>query len=119
MNHPPTAPNIIVYGHPTCPGIGPLKGMLAQSDVAYDYIDIQRDADAAARVRMINNGYESVPTLVFPDGSTLTEPSVGELKTKLEALGYRVGLLAWLTGHLWHVVIVAGVLLALLRILTT
>jgi len=115
VNHLAPSPKIIVYGHPVCQGIGPLKGMLAQANVVYDYIDIHRDADAAAQVRMINNGYESVPTLVFPDGTTLTEPSVGQLKAKLEAMGYRIGLLAWLTGHAWHIVVGVGVLLALLR----
>lgn len=90
---------IIVYGHPTCPLIGPIKGLLTQSKVKFDYVDIHQDSDAAARVREINNGNASVPTLVFPDGSTLTEPSVGELKSKLESLGHKVGLVAWLIGN--------------------
>jgi mycoredoxin len=77
---------ITVYGHPSCPAIGPVKGLLTQSKVTFDYIDIHQDSAAAARVRAINNGNESVPTLVFPDGSTLTEPSVGELQAKLESL---------------------------------
>jgi mycoredoxin len=104
---------IIVYGHPTCPLIGPIKGLLTQSKVKFDYIDIHQDNIAAARVREINNGNESVPTLVFPDGSTLTEPSVGELKSKLESLGYKVGLVAWLIGHRRLIFfIVLGVLIA-------
>jgi len=106
---------IIVYGHPTCPNLGPVKGLLTQSKVKFDYIDIHQDSMAAARVRAINNGNESVPTLVFPDGSTLTEPTVGELQSKLEALGYKVGLVAWLTGHIRLIFfIVAGVLIAVL-----
>ncbi len=106
---------IIVYGHPTCPGIGPIKGLLTQSKVKFEYIDIHQDSGAAGRVRAINNGAESVPTLVFPDGSTLTEPSVGELQGKLEALGYRVGPVAWLIGNIWPIVfVVAGILIAVL-----
>lgn len=109
---------IIVYGHPTCPLIGPIKGLLTQSKVKFDYIDIHQDNVAAARVREINNGNESVPTLVFPDGSTLTEPSVGELQSKLESLGYKVGLFAWLIGNIWLIFfIVVGVLIAVLRFL--
>jgi hypothetical protein len=38
----------------------------------------------------INNGNASVPTLVFPDGSTLTEPSTAVLRQKLQSLGYAV-----------------------------
>lgn len=106
---------IIVYGHPTCPALGPVKGLLTQSKVRFEYIDIHQDSVAAARVRAINNGHESVPTLVFPDGSTLTEPTVGELRSKLESLGYRVGPVAWLIGYSWPIIfIVAGVLIAIL-----
>ena len=106
---------IIVYGHPTCPGLGPVKGLLTQSKVKFEYVDIHQDSVAAARVRAINNGNESVPTLVFPDGSSLTEPSVGELQSKLESLGYKVGLVAWLIGNSRLIFfIVAGVLIAVL-----
>jgi mycoredoxin len=106
---------IIVYGHPTCPNIGPVKGLLTQSKVKFEYIDIHQDTVAAARVRAINNGHESVPTLVFPDGSTLTEPTVGELQSKLASLGYKVGLVAWLIGYRRLILfIVAGVLIAVL-----
>jgi len=109
---------IIVYGHPTCPLIGPIKGLLTQSKVKFEYFDIHQDSVAAARVREINNGNESVPTLVFPDGSTLTEPSVGELKSKLESLGHKVGLVAWLIGYRRLIFfIVLGVLIAVLRFL--
>jgi mycoredoxin len=106
---------IIVYGHPTCPNLGPVKGLLTQSKVKFEYIDIRQDSVAAARVRTINNGNESVPTLVFPDGSTLTEPTVGELQSKLKSLGYKVSLVAWLIGHIRLIFfIVAGLLIGVL-----
>jgi mycoredoxin len=106
---------IIIYGHPACPALGPVKGLLTQSKVKFEYIDIHQDSVAAARVRAINNGKESVPTLVFPDGSTLTEPTVGELQSKLESLGHKVGLVAWLIGNSRPIFfIVAGVLIGAL-----
>lgn len=106
---------IVVYGHPACPSLGPIKGLLTQSKVKFEYIDIHQDSVAAARVRAINNGNESVPTLVFPDGSTLTEPTVGELRPKLESLGYKVGSVAWLIGNIRPIsFIVAALLIALL-----
>ena len=107
--------SIILYGTPTCPGLPPVRGLLAQAKVPYAYIDINRDPAAAARVRAINNGNESVPTLEFPDGATLTEPTSGQLKQKLESLGYRVGPLAWLIGNAWRIVTGAVILYALLR----
>ena len=106
---------IIVYGHPACPNLGPVKGILTQSKVKFEYIDIHQDSVAAARVRTINNGNESVPTLVFPDGSTLTEPTVGELQDKLKSLGYKVGFLTWLIGYSRPILfIVASILIAIL-----
>src|SRR5687768_11018433 len=106
---------IIIYGHPTCPNLGPVKGLLTQSKVKFEYIDIHQDVAAAARVRTINNGNESVPTLVFPDGGTLTEPTVGELQSKLKSLGYKVGLAAWLIGYSRPIFFIAvGVLIAVL-----
>jgi mycoredoxin len=106
---------IIIYGHPTCPNLGPVKGVLTQSKVKFEYIDIHQDGVAAARVRAINNGNESVPTLVFPDDSTLTEPTVGELQSKLDSLGHKVGPVAWLIGYSRPIFfIVAGLLIAVL-----
>jgi mycoredoxin len=91
--------------------------MLTQAKVPFTYVNIHQDAQAAALVRSINQGNESVPTLLFPDGSTLTEPSVNELKQKLEALGYQVGLLAWLLGNSWLIVTALIIMFALLRFL--
>lgn len=60
-----------------------MRAALDELGIAYSYVDIHLDANARLRVRRINHGCESVPTLVFPDGSTLTEPSVPELQQRL------------------------------------
>ena len=109
--------SITLYGTPTCPGLPPVRGLLGWAKVPYDYIDISRDRAAAAKVRAINDGNESVPTLTFPDGSSLTEPSAGQLKEKLESLGYRVGPLAWLIGNAWRIVTGAVIVYGVLRFL--
>ncbi|MDQ7025210.1 MAG: glutaredoxin domain-containing protein [Anaerolineae bacterium] len=108
---------ITMYAHPACPMVFPVKSMLKQAKADYDYINIFEDMAARDKVRDINNGYESVPTLLFPDGSTLTEPSAGELRNKLQSMGYKVPLTAMLMGNLWLIVIVAGVVFAILRAL--
>ncbi|MEL6527161.1 MAG: glutaredoxin domain-containing protein [Chloroflexota bacterium] len=108
---------IIMYGTPTCPGVPPMKQMLERATVHYEYVNLVGDLMARERVREINNGYESVPTFEFPDGSTLTEPSTGEMKRKLEQMGYDVPASAILMGNLWKIVIAVGVLLSLLSIL--
>ncbi|TFH36575.1 MAG: hypothetical protein E4G99_04645 [Anaerolineales bacterium] len=61
---------------------------LKQSGVVYEYVDIRKDEAGRWRVMEINAGNESVPTLVFADGSTLTEPSNAALQVRLESLGY-------------------------------
>jgi glutaredoxin len=60
------------------------KAFLDQHHIAYDFIDIDQDKAGEAFVLKTNNGYRSVPTLLFPDGTTLTEPSHGELSEKLK-----------------------------------
>ena len=106
---------IILYGHPACMMVYPIRGMLDQSNAVYETINIFEDPEGRQRVREINNGYESVPTLVFPDGSTLTEPSAGAVRQKLEGMGYTVPIQARITGNLWIIMIVIGFLLAILR----
>ena len=91
---------IIVYGSPICALVPPVRYMLDRADARYEYVNIFRDNQARAAVREINRGHESVPTLQFPDGSTLTEPSMTELQTKLETLGYDVRPATWLE-RLW------------------
>ena len=86
----PANKKVIMYGTPTCAMVPPVRGMLNRAQVEFDYVDILEDAVGAARVKEINAGYASVPTLVFPDGSTLTEPSTAVLRQKLESLGYTI-----------------------------
>ncbi len=81
---------IILYGRPGCPMIPPVRGMLKRAKADYLYMDISQDAPSRRKVREINNGSESVPTLQFPDGSTLTEPAISQLRAKLEEMGYDV-----------------------------
>ena len=50
--------------------------------IPYDYLNIERDERAAAEVLRINRGMRSVPTIVFPDGSILVEPSAHQLAAK-------------------------------------
>lgn len=81
---------IIFYGHNFCPQVHTVRAALDQIGLGYDYIDIRKDDAGRERVREINAGYESVPTLVFSDGSTLTEPSEDVLYAHLDGLGLRL-----------------------------
>jgi len=107
---------VLMYGEPGCPDVITTRRVLRQAGVAYDYVDIRQDEHAEARVRALNGGRAKVPTLVFPDGSTLTEPSVAQLRARLAPLGYRLDWRAWLTGYARHLLIGVIVLWGLLRL---
>jgi mycoredoxin len=62
-----------------------LKDGLEREGITYDEVNIERVADAADLVMDVNGGNRTVPTLVFPDGSALTNPSLREVKAKLAA----------------------------------
>lgn len=81
---------IILYGSPTCPMVSPVRNTLERANANYEYVDIYLNPEARKRVMEINNGNASVPTVTFPDGSSLTEPNEAILKAKLESIGYNV-----------------------------
>ena len=60
-----------------------LKKVLKAEGIAFDEVDIEKDPGAADFVASVNGGNQTVPTLKFPDGSTLTNPSGAEVKAKL------------------------------------
>lgn len=63
-----------------------LKSQLERAGLAYDEVSIEEQPDAAELVASINDGNQTVPTLVFADGSALTNPSVGQVKDRLMSL---------------------------------
>ena len=74
---------IVLYGTPWCGDCRRARRFLEANGVTYEYIDIGDSADAVALVERINQGHRSVPTIVFPDGSVLVEPSNRALAAKL------------------------------------
>jgi mycoredoxin len=81
-----TAGQIVMYSTRWCGDCGSARRVFAEVGVAYREIDVDRDPEAAERVRELNRGMRSVPTIVFPDGSVLVEPSSRELEAKLRQL---------------------------------
>jgi mycoredoxin len=59
------------------------KRLMDELNVAYSIIDVEADAKAADKVMEINGGMQSIPVIVFADGTHLTEPSDKALKAKL------------------------------------
>jgi glutaredoxin-like protein len=77
---------IRMYSAEWCGDCRRSKRLLAELGVEYTLIDVESDPSAAAKVMEINGGMQSIPVIVFSDGTHLTEPSDSDLKAKLEAL---------------------------------
>jgi mycoredoxin len=108
---------IKLYAHPACSMVPVVTTVLKGAKVDYVYINIYEDNIAREFVREVNNGYESVPTLLFPDGSTLTEPSTGALKNKLNKFGYDVPLKSLIIANLPKFILWAIIGYSVLRFL--
>jgi glutaredoxin-like protein len=78
---------ITMYSADWCGDCRRSKRLMDELNVAYTIIDVENDTAAAAKVQEINGGAQSIPVIVFADGSHLTEPSDLALKAKLSALG--------------------------------
>lgn len=79
-----TQGKIIMYGTTWCYETRRARTAFEQKNIPYEWIDIDQDAEGRAYVESVNHGNRSVPTIVFPDGSIMVEPSTAELNRKLE-----------------------------------
>jgi thioredoxin reductase (NADPH) len=95
------SPSIIVYGTTWCPDCRRSKQFLAENRIQYTWVDIEQDPVAMAEVEQINDGKRIVPTIVFPDGSVLLEPSNEELAARL-------GLVTSAKNTFYDLIIVGG-----------
>lgn len=60
-----------------------LKRQLASEGIEVAEVDIERDPAAAEYVMSVNGGNQTVPTLVFPDGSVMVNPSAAQVKDRM------------------------------------
>ena len=77
---------VTMYSTPWCGYCHRLKAQMDREGIAYEVVDIERVPDAALVVEQVNGGNQTVPTLVYADGSAQTNPSVAQVKAKLAAL---------------------------------
>jgi mycoredoxin len=74
---------IIIYGTEWCPDCTRARRFLERNKITYAWINIDAEKTAERLVRSLNQGRRSVPTILFPDGSILVEPSDRVLAEKL------------------------------------
>ena len=72
-----------MYSTPWCGYCHRLKSQLKREGITFDEVDIEQVPEAAQLVEKANNGNQTVPTLVFADGTALTNPSVAQVKAQL------------------------------------
>ncbi|QCB93042.1 mycoredoxin [Cellulomonas shaoxiangyii] len=81
----PAPGTVTMYSTTWCGYCHRLKKQMDAAGIAYDVVDIEQQPDAAAFVESVNGGNQTVPTVVFPDGSAATNPSLAEVKARLAA----------------------------------
>ena len=74
---------IIVYSAEWCGDCRRTKRFLEEHQIAYENVNIEQVPEAVEIVTRLTNGNRSVPTIVFPDGTILVEPSNAQLAEKL------------------------------------
>jgi mycoredoxin len=72
-----------LYSTPWCGYCHRLKGQLLRAGLEFDEVDIEQHPEAAAIVERVNHGNQTVPTLVFSDGTALTNPSIRQVEEQL------------------------------------
>jgi mycoredoxin len=79
---PPHSDVVVIYTSSACAECLAVKSVLRTRNVPYLEVDLESDPVAREYVQGLNHGFASVPTIVFPDGSILVEPSLLELAAK-------------------------------------
>ena len=77
---------IVMYTTKYCSDCNRAKAFFEANNVPYLRVDIEGNAEATYFVMNINQGYQSVPTIVFPDGTILVEPNWEQLRAKLKSI---------------------------------
>ena len=82
MTSTPTAP-VTMYTTSWCGYCVRLKRLMQSEGIEFAEVNIEVDTSAADIVMSANGGNRTVPTLVFADGSALTNPSIDQVKAQL------------------------------------
>jgi mycoredoxin len=77
--------SLTMYSTTWCGYCRRLKSQLDREGIGYLEVDIEAEPQAASFVMKVNNGNQTVPTVLFPDGSAATNPSLAEVKARLAA----------------------------------
>jgi mycoredoxin len=83
---PSVVPAVTMFSTVWCGYCQRLKAQFSRAGITWHEVDIEHDAKAAQVVREVNNGCETVPTILFSDGTALSNPSLKQVQEKIAAL---------------------------------
>lgn len=86
VDNPTSSAHFTMYTTPWCGYCHRLKSQLDREGIDYAVVDIEQVPDAVLIVEQANNGNQTVPTLVYSDGTAQTNPSLAQVKEKVAAL---------------------------------
>ena len=81
-----TTQTFTMYSTPWCGYCHRLSSQLDREGIAYEVVDIEQHPDAGDVVEQVNHGNQTVPTLVYSDGTAQTNPSLKQVLEKLASL---------------------------------
>jgi mycoredoxin len=79
----PAAGTITMFSTGWCGYCARLKQQLTKDGIGFTEVNIEEVPGTAELVEKVNGGNQTVPTVIFPDGSTATNPSLAEVKSRL------------------------------------
>ena len=79
----PEAGTITMFSTPWCGYCARLKSQLDRAGIGYVEVDIEAVPGTAELVATINGGNQTVPTVLFPDGTSATNPSLADVTARL------------------------------------
>jgi mycoredoxin len=74
---------VAIYSTPRCGYCRRLKSQMDREGIRYVEVDIEQDPEAADFVMQVNGGNQTVPTVLFADGTAVTNPSLREVQERL------------------------------------
>ena len=81
-----TTATFTMYSTPWCGYCHRLRSQFDREGVTYEVVDIEQHPEAADIVEQVNHGNQTVPTLVYSDGTAQTNPSLKQVQEKLASL---------------------------------
>jgi len=83
VSHLPAPGTVTMFTTTWCGYCRRLKSQMQREGIAFSEVDIEREPGTAEFVMSVNGGNQTVPTLLFHDGSAATNPTLAQVRARL------------------------------------